>query len=397
MTFSIQDRAAVVGIGQTEFAKVLPRSEVDLACEAILAACADAGIEPTEIDGLVRYDLEPAAELDVLYNLGIPHLRYYVGTASGGGGLASTVGLAALAIATGTAETVVVYRTRKRSKASSYGSGANQGGRPWEKAGTELANLAQYHHPFGVASPTQEMAMIARRHMHVFGTRAEQFGMQAVAQRAHAVDNPAAMMRSPITLDDWAASRMVADPIRVFDCSLEGDGAVAIIMTTAERARDLPNTPAYVMAAAQGEHPGHYQLCDYFKYTGAFDGRVTGGIAIGHRLFGMAGIGPADVDVAMIFDHYTPAVIMSLEQYGFCGLGEGGDFVEAGETAWPKGILPVNTNGGSTSEASIHGFNHLPEAVRQLRGTAVNQVDDCEVVFVCGAITDPSGAVLLHR
>lgn len=399
MTFLPRDKTAIVGIGQTEYAKVIDRSETDLACEAILAACSDAGLDPTEIDGLARYDLEPANELEVVYSLGIPHLRFYTGTASGGGGVASVVGMAAMAVASGVANTVVVYRTRKRSKAASFGPGKAKeaSGRPWQQSGTQLSGLSQFHHPFGLATPTQEMALIARRHMHEFGTRPEHFGMQAVAQRFHAGSNPAAMFREPITLDDWRASRVVSDPIRVLDCSLECAGAVALIVTSAERARDLRRPPVYVMAFAQGEHPGHYGLADFFRYTGTFDGHDTGGVFIGRELFERAEITPADVDAAMIFDHYTPAVVMSLEQYGFCGLGEGGPFIEAGETQWPDGRLPVNTHGGSTSESSIHGLNHYPEAVRQLRGSAPNQVKDCELVFVCGAITDPAGALLLRR
>jgi acetyl-CoA acetyltransferase len=398
MTFSCANETAIVGIGQTEFAKVIDRTETDLACEAILRAADDAGIDPREIDGIARYDLEPASELEIIYNLGMPHLRFYAGTASGGGGVASVVGMAVLAVATGTANNVVVYRTRKRSKAASFGPGTAKGmsGRPWQQSGTHLTGGSQYHHPYGVATPTQEVAMIARRHMHVFGTKAEHFGMQAVVQRFHAGSNPAAMHRSPITLDDWASSRMISDPIRLLDCSLECAGAVALIVTSADRARDMRQPPVYVMAFAQGEHPGHYGLADYFRYTGAFGGRDTGGTFIGKTLFDRAGITPADVDAAMIFDHYTAAVLMSLEQYGFCPFGESGPFVEAGETRWPSGKLPVNTHGGSTSESSIHGLNHYPEAVRQLRGTANNQVPNCEIVFVCGAITDPAGALLLH-
>ena len=399
MTFSPGNQAAIVGIGQTEHAKVIDRSETDLACEAILKACEDAGLTVADVDGIARYDLEPANEVEVVYSLGIPHLRFYTGTASGGGGVASVVGMAAMAVATGVASTVVVYRTRKRSKAASFGPGAAKGlsGRPWQQSGTRLTGGSQFHHPFGVATPTQEVAMIARRHMHTFGTKAEHFGMQAVAQRFHAGSNPAAMHRDPITLDDWRASRMISDPIRLLDCSLENAGAVALIVTSADRAKDLRQPPVYVMAFAQGEHPGHYGLADYFRSTGSFDGRDTGGIFIGRTLFERAGITPDDVDAAMIFDHYTAAVLMGLEQYGFCGLGEGGPFIEAGETRWPDGRLPVNTHGGSTSESSIHGLNHYPEAVRQLRGTAYNPVANCEIVFVCGAITDPSGALLLRR
>jgi acetyl-CoA acetyltransferase len=397
VTFNCCNQAAIVGIGQTEFAKLLDRTETDLACEAILRAADDAGIDPRQIDGIARYDLEPATEVEVIYTLGIPHLRFYTGTASGGGGLASVVGMAALAVAGGAADTVVAYRSRKRSKVASFGPAKGMTGRPWEQAGTRLTGRSQYHHPYGVAAPVQEVALIARRHMHAFGTKAEHFGMQAVVQRFHAGSNPAAMYRTPITLEDWANSRMISDPIHLLDCSLENDGAVALIVTSAERAKDLRQPPVYIMSFAQGEHPGHYGLADYFRYTGVFGGRDTGGTFIGRTLFDRAGVTPADVDAAMIFDHFTPAVLMSLEQYGFCPIGDGGPFVEAGETRWPSGKIPVNTHGGSTSESSIHGFNHYPEAVRQLRGTAYNQVSNCEIVFVCGAITDPAGAVLLRR
>jgi acetyl-CoA acetyltransferase len=389
--------AAIVGIGQTTFARNMGRSELDLACEAIVSACDDAGLPVEDIDGVTRYHVEQVDELALAFTLGIPDIRFFALTSSGGGGMASTVALAALAIESGAASAVIAFRARNRSKGASYGAGRNQGGRPWEKAGTRVTGSAQFHHPFGVAAPAQEMALIARRHMHVFGTTAEQFGMQAVAQRYHASRNPDAIMRTEITLDDWAASRMIADPIHLFDCSLENDGAVAVLLTSAERAADLAQPPVHVVGASQGHHPVHVELSDYFTFSGAFDGSPIGGVAIGRRIFEQAGLTPADVDAAMIFDHFTMGVPLTLEQYGFVGMGEGGPFIESGATRWPDGALPVNTHGGSNGEAFIHGFNHLPEAVRQLRGTAVNQVADCEVVFVNGAITDPSGAVLLGR
>jgi acetyl-CoA acetyltransferase len=300
-----------------------------------------------------------------------------------------------LAVASGTADVVVCYRSRKRSKRSSYGNAPMQGGRPWEKAGTALTGYAQWHHPFGLASPVQEMALIARRHMAVFGSTAEQFGQQAVVQRAHAATNPNALKREPITLDDWAASRPIAAPLRLLDCSLECDGAVAVLVTSAERAVDSPQAPVFVHAAVQGGHPGHYQLLDYF--ASAPELAVGGALPMAQRLWASSDVQPADVSAAMVFDHFTPAVPLSLEAWGFVAQGEGGPFVADGGTAWPHGRLPVNTHGGSTSEASIHGFNHWPEAVRQLRGTAVNQVEGCESVFVCGAVTDPAGAVVLRR
>ena len=387
--------AAVAGIGQTRFAKNMGRSERDLAIEAIGAACADAGLPVTAIDGLVSYHVEQVAEVDLVTTLGLPDLRFMARTPSGGGGAASLLGLAAVAVASGTAECVVGFRSRNRSKAASYGDNPNQGGRPWAKAGARLRDFRQWQHPFGVAAPAHEMALIARRHMHVYGTRAEHFGMQAVAQRFHASRNPLAIMQNEITLDDWGASRPIAEPIRLFDCSLENDGAVAVLVTSLARARDLAQPAVPVLGQVQYGAPIHTELAEFFATTAAFGERDAGAVTAGRRLFGAAGLTPADVDVAMVVEPFTIAVPLALEQYGFCEIGEGGPFIESGATRWPDGALPVNTHGGSNGEAFVHGANHLPEAVRQLRGTACNQVADAQIAFVCGAISDPSGAVLL--
>jgi acetyl-CoA acetyltransferase len=388
-------RAAVAGIGQTEYAKNMGRGELDLAVEAIGNACADAGLPVNCVDGFVSYHVEQIAEVDLVTTFGLADLRFMARTPSGGGGAASILGLAAVAVASGTAECVVAFRARNRSKAASYGTDPNQGGRPWAKAGLRLRDVRQWHHPFGVAAPAHEFAMIARRHMHVYGTRAEHFGMQAVAQRFHASRNPDAIMREPITLDNWASSRPIAEPIRLFDCSLENDGATAVLVTSLERARDLRQPAVPVLAQVQYGAPIHTELSDFFATTAAFGERDTGAVAAGRRLFAAAGLSPAAVDVAMIVEPFSVAVPLALEQYGFCAMGEGGPFIESGATRWPDGVLPVNTHGGSNGEAFVHGVNHLPEAVRQLRGTACNQVAGAEVAFVCGAISDPSGAVLL--
>jgi acetyl-CoA acetyltransferase len=388
-------RAAVAGIGQTRYAKNMGRTEADLAVSAIRAACADAGLPVGAIDGLVSYHIEQVAEVELVTTLGIPELRFMARTPSGGGGAASLLGLAAVAVSSGTADCVIAFRARNRSKAASYGADPNQGGRPWAKAGTRVRDVRQWQHPFGVASPAQEMALIARRHMHVYGTRAEHFGMQAVAQRFHASRNPDAIMREPITLADWAASRPIAEPIRLFDCSLENDGAAAVLVTSLERARDLARPPVPVLSQVQYGAPIHTELSTFFATTAAFGEREAGAVVAGRRLFSAAGITPADVDVAMVVEPFTMAVPLALEQYGFCAMGEGGPFIESGATRWPDGALPVNTHGGSNGEAFVHGVNHLPEAVRQLRGSACNQVAGAEIAFVCGAISDPSGAVLL--
>jgi len=390
-------RSAIAGIGQTTYGKNLDRTELDLACEAIVAACDDAGFPVPEIDGIVSYHVEQVSEEALVGTLGIANCSFMARTPSGGGGAASVVGLAAIAVASGQAESVVAFRSRNRSKGASYGVDRNQGGRPWEKVGAGVADGRQWHNPFGVAAPAQEMALIARRHMALFGTTAEQFGMQAVAQRFHASRNPHAIMRTEITLDDWRAARMIADPIRLVDCSLENDGATAVLVTTVERARDLAQPVVTVLAQAMGAGPIHVALADYFRTSSSFDERDHAGRHIARQVFGRAGLTPADVDVAMVFDHFTMAVPLSLEQYGFCAIGEGGPMIESGATRWPEGSLPVNTHGGSNGEAFIHGVNHVPEAVRQLRGTSTSQVADAEVALVTGAITDPAGAVLLGR
>jgi acetyl-CoA acetyltransferase len=390
-------RSAIAGIGQTTYGKNLGRTELDLACEAIIGACDDAGFAVPEIDGIVSYHVEQVSEEALVAALGIRNCSFMARTTSGGGGAASVVGLAAIAVASGQAESVVAFRARNRSKGASYGADPNQGGRPWAKAGTGLSDGRQWHHPFGVAAPAQEMALIARRHMELFGTTAEQFGMQAVAQRFHASRNPHAIMRTPITLDDWRSARMIADPIRLVDCSLENDGATAVLVTTVEQARDLAQPVVVVLAQAMGAGPIHVALADYFRTSSSFDERDHAGRHIAKQVFGRAGLTPADVDVALFFDHFTMAVPLSLEQYGFCGLGEGGPMIESGATRWPEGSIPVNTHGGSNGEAFIHGVNHVPEAVRQLRGTSTSQVAGAEVALVTGAITDPAGAVLLGR
>jgi acetyl-CoA acetyltransferase len=390
---TIRDRAAIIGIGQTVFCKQSGISEHRAACEAIRAAIDDAGLKPADIDGFVRYDIETNTELALIYSLGIPHLRFFAGVTSGGGAVCGTLVLAAMAIATGQANNVVCFRARNRGKRSVTGPGKFGGGRPWEKTPPQLTDFYQYHIPFGLVTPAQEMALIYRRHMHEYGTTTEHFGHVAVAQRAHAVRNPNAVMRQPISLDDHRGSRWIAEPLRLLDCCLETDGACAVVVTSAERSRDSPQRPAYILAGAQAEGPIHIQLSDYFTHRH----EETGGRAVAKQIYAMAGVSPQDVDAAMFYDHFSPAVLLSLEDYGFCQPGESGAFVAAGNIQWPNGSLPVNTHGGSLSEAFIHGFNHILEGVRQIRGTSTCQVNDAELVLVSSSNTDPTGAVLLRR
>ena len=390
---TIRDKAAIAGIGQTRFAKSLGLSEYEMAVEAIWNACDDAGISPRDIDGLVRYDMEQIDEEQLLSVLGNPLLRWFAGTGWGGGGSASVLVVAATAIAAGMASTVLVYRSRARGKQSSYGKNPHQGGRYWEKLPSSLPGLNQWHVPQGLVSAFQEMAMISMRHRIEYGTTDDQYADVAIAFRQHAMRNPNAVMRAPMTRADHHASRMISDPLRLFDCNIETDGAVAMIVTSTERARDLKQPPAIIRAGAMAAGSHHIRLSNLFARD--FDEESPRRVA--RQLFEMAECEPADIDAAFFYDFFTSLVIIALEQYGFAPRGQGGPFVENGGLAWPDGRLVCNSNGGQLSEAFIHGFNNTVEAVRQIRGTSTSQVDDCELTFVAGGNTDPTGAVILRR
>jgi acetyl-CoA acetyltransferase len=390
---TIRDRAAIVGIGQTAFSKSLGRSEYDMAVEAIWNACDDAGISPRQIDAVVRYDMEQIDEEQLLAALGNPLLRFFAGTAWGGGGAASVLVVAATAIAAGIAECVLVYRARARGKRSGYGAHPHEGGRYWEKLPSRLPGLNQWHVPQGLVSAFQEMALISMRHRIEYGTTDDQYADVAIAFRNHAIRNPSAVMRTPMTRADHHASRMIADPLRLYDCNIETDGAVALLVTSSERARDLRQPPAIIRAGAMAAGSHHIRLSNLF----ARDWHEESAVRVAQQLFQMADCTPGDIDVAFFYDFFTALVIIALEQYGFAPRGAGGAFVEHGGLEWPHGRLVCNTNGGQLSEAFIHGFNNSVEAVRQIRGTSTAQVDDCELVLVAGANTDPTGAVILRR
>ena len=361
----LRDAAAIVGIGQTPFSKSLGLSEYEMAVDAIWAACEDAGLSPREIDGLVRYDMEQIDEEQVLAALGNPLLRWFCGTPFGGGGAASVVVLAAAAIAAGMAETVLVYRSRARGKNSGYGKDPKQGGRYWENM----------------------------RHRIEYGTTDDQYADVAIAFRGHAMRNPAAVMRTPMTRADHHASRMISDPLRLFDCNIETDGAVAMIVTSTARARDLRQPPAIVHAGAMAAGSHHIRLSNLLGRSRDDDSAAR----VARQLWESSDLSPADVDAAFFYDFFTSMVIIALEDYGFCRRGEGGPFVQDGGLAWPDGRLVCNSNGGQLSEAFIHGFNNTTEAVRQIRGTSTSQVEGCEIALVAGANTDPTGAFLLRR
>ncbi|MFI0454514.1 thiolase C-terminal domain-containing protein [Actinomadura sp. 6N118] len=368
---SFRDRTAIAGVGYTPFSKDSGVSTLTLAVDAILAALEDAGLSVDDVDALATHRVgDSTPPWVVAPALGVPEVSWYLDQFGGGSVSHSVIGQAAMAVAAGVAETVVCYRAiNARSEFRMGGTG---------RAPAPIFDM-QYQAPYGYFAPPQQFAMYARAHMNAYGTTHEQFGQIAVQQRANAVKNARALKRDPITLDDYLASRWIAEPLRLLDCSLETDGACAVIVTSRERARDLRRTPVLVSGAVWGGGDSFFSGAGSAAYGTDFT--VTEAARMAPRLYAMAGVGPGDIDVAELYDCFTYSVLVQLEDYGFCEKGEGGPFVESGATAL-DGALPVNTHGGFLSEGYVHGINHIAEAVAQLRGNAGDrQVDGAEVAL----------------
>lgn len=380
---AMRDVAAIVGIGHTEFSKNIGRPERTLALEAIKAALDDAGLAPSDVDGMVKFTLENTMEVEIARNLGIDNVRFFGDVAYGGGAGCGAVGHAAMAIATGMAEVVVVWRARNRGS----------GGRPWASKGNRVGGDMQWYLPYGLSRPVDQIAMLARRHMHEYGSTDEHLCAIAMAFREHAQNNPNAMMRTPMTRDDYFGARFVSEPLRLFDCCLESDGGLAVVLTSAERARSLRHPAALVRGFSQGIGPRHTVMTNYFTP----DPLDSPGHYAAKDLWNNAGVGPDEIDCVQIYDAFSPLVVISLEAYGFCKPGDGGPFAASGALRAHGGALPCNTSGGSLSEAYVHGMNLIVEGVRQIRGTSVNHVPDCETVMVSSGNGVPTSALVLRR
>ena len=371
MSDSLRDKVCIVGIGATAYSRSSGRSELSLAVEAVHRAVEDAGLAVKDIDGLLRFEVERVTEPDLAASLGLSNLPFFGELGPLGSAACGLVGYAAMAIVCGMANHVVIYRSLNGRTAQRFGAGAfSRGG---------VGNAA-FWEPYGLLVPGQWAALAARRHMHQYGTTSRQLGAVAVALRKHACMNPRAVMHGkPITIEDHQACRMVHDPLRLLDCCLETDGACAIVVASAERARTLKQRPVYVRAVAQnvvaGGRPRHV-----YAETAAYELAEASAKYMAPRLYRTAGVTPQDIDCIQLYDPFTCSVIFELEAYGFCKQGEGGPFVEAGNIEGPHGSLPVNTAGGNMSEVYLQGLNHIVEAVRQLRGVSTCQVPDCELV-----------------
>ena len=385
------NQPCIIGIGQTRYTRwggIADATELQLAGEAILNAAADAGLDPRRIDGFASFGDDRNEPALLAASLGVNELRLSAMLwGGGGGGSCGAVGLAAMAVETGQADFAVAYRSLAQGQTGRFG----QYDPNWRHA--------SFIHPFGAIAAPQLLALAVRRHMHDHGTTQEQMGHFALACRAHAQRNPAAVMRGrPLAMADYLASRPIADPLKLLDCCLESDGACAVLVTRWERARDLDRPAVPILSSAHGARGdwssgplgSHNQPETVYATTGAR--------TLARDLYARAGIAPGDIDVAQIYDNFTGMAMMAMEDFGLCDPGGSGPFVESGAISWPHGALPVNTHGGCLSEAYIHGLNHVVEGVRQMRGESTCQVPGAGLCLVTGGPgPSPISALILGR
>ena len=348
------EKAAVTGIGETAHGRGMQQgSALSLQMQASLAAIADAGLSPRDIDGIIPMATGAAVAEDFVTNFGIPDLRFSATTPMGGASCVAAIQAAAAAIAAGICRHVLLPIGR-----TGY-SGTRIGARVHEMP--QFRTISEFELPHGNIAPAQIYAPMARRHMEMYGTTSRQLAEIAVTTRRHAILNGNAAMTKELSIEDHQASRMIADPFRLFDCSLESDGGAAVVVSSAEAARDLRQPRVLVMGVAEG-HPDSPSVI-----TQRPDMLRIGLAKAAPRAFAMAGVTPGDIQVAELYDCFTYVVLRQIEELGFCKQGEGGAFVEGGALGI-GGRLPVNTHGGLLSQAHLAGMNHIVELVRQLRG-----------------------------
>jgi acetyl-CoA acetyltransferase len=364
-------KAAIAGIGYTAFSRESGRTVLELAMEAVTKAIADAGLERQAVDGLISYHMGDSVPVTtVARTLGLSCLAWHNDIAGGGSQCASILGDAAMAVAEGLAETVVVYRalngrSGKRMGQIGLGSGDD--------------HEADFLTPFGFRGPVNLMALVAQPYVAERGLTEHDMAALAVQQRAKAVENPKALLRTPLTKQDYLDAPMIASPLRRLDCCLETDAACALVVTSAERARALRHRPVLIHAAVRGGAPG----CSAMDKAGTHPTRIFSE-TVGPMIFDAAGMKPADIDLLQLYDGYSYLLLRQLEDFGYCRPGEVKDVIHGGRLG-RTGDLPTNMNGGLLSEGYVHGLNNVVEAVEQLQGRAgARQVTDATTALVSG-------------
>jgi acetyl-CoA acetyltransferase len=388
MPTTLKDEAAIVGIGQTTFSKNSGVSELSLAVEAVSKAIDDAGIDPSQVDGYSSFTLDTNDEVDISRAVGTGDATFFSRVGYGGGACIGIIQHAAMALATGAAKYVVCYRALNGRSGQRYSEGVSG-----DIVTADLIHWSWYM-PWGLMTPASWVAMFTQRYMHQYGAKAEDLAQVALSTRKHAVNNPNAFFyQRPLSMDDYMNARWIAEPLRLFDCCQETDGGVAVVLTTPERAKDCKNKPALIRAVAQGFGAEQEQMTSFYRDDIA---RLLEMELVAKQLYEVSGLGPDDIDAAVIYDAFTSIVLWQLEAFGFCGPGEAKDFVQNGDLE-VGGRLPSNTHGGQLSEAYIHGVNGIAEGVRLIRGTSTNQPEKNDTVLVTGGVGVPTSGMILGQ
>jgi len=388
MNHFLKDKTAIAGIGLTEFSKKSGVSELSLAAQATLRACDDAGISPSEIDGFVSYTLDSTDEIELARTVGAGDLKLFTKVNYGGGAAVGTILHAVMAVATGVANNVICYRAMNGRSGQRMGQGVSG-----QIISSDLVHWSWYM-PYGMLTPGSWVAIVANKYMQRYGVTCEDLGRVAISQRNYAQNNPrAAGYGKPLTMEEYLASKVIADPLRLYDFCQETDGGCAILITSAERARDLKQKPAIIRGVAQASTQGQEQMTSY--YRDELDSLPEMELAA-RLVYEQSGLGPDDINAACLYDAFTAEVIMQLESFGFCGRGEGKELVRDGALDI-DGRLPNNTHGGLLSESYIHGMNNIAEGARLIRGTSTSQPAGVEHVLVSSGVGVPTGALILGR
>jgi acetyl-CoA acetyltransferase len=390
---SISGRTAIVGIGETTYHRRggATDAELTMALRATLAAAEDAGLDPRAIDGFSSFSGDRNDGSRLATALGLPDLKY-TATVGVSGHAAAAIANAAAAVAAGYADHVVAFRSLAQGQFGRFGQFGGYGGGVGD---VETVGFpASMTVPYGVLAPVQSYSMRTTRLLHDHGIRQDALRAISLACYHHAQRNPRAVMYGrPLTADDYDASRWIVEPQHLFDCCMENDCAAAVIVTTLERARDLRPDPVVILGVATGSDHRQFPAAQ-----GGPDFATANMKTVARRVFAMAGLTPADVDVAQLYDNFTGAVLMSIIEHGFCTPEEANDFVTFENLTWPDGRLPINTSGGNIAEAYVHGIGLVLEAVRQIRGTSTSQVEGAEVALATAApLAWATGSLLLGR
>jgi acetyl-CoA acetyltransferase len=369
---SIKGKCAIAGLGVTAMGKIYGRSATDFAAEAIQLALQDAGLSKAEVDGLlINANLSAEMNPQTQMALGFQDLALFNVMNAYGSTVGTMLQYASMAIEEGLANVVVLLYADAPLKP------AGSAGASYASANRQARGMESLSAAYGYYGANPGYALAARRHMHLFGTTSEQLGAIAISQRQWALMNPWAQMHKPLSMEDYLSSRMIVEPFHLFDCCLVSNGAIAVIVTSAERARSLKQPPVYILGLAQAA-PGDN------RQTDREPGIYTGARESGQRALKMADLSLADISICEIYDCYTYTVLVTLEDYGFCPKGEGGAFVADGKLG-PGGSLPTNTGGGELSAYYMWGFTPLSEAIVQARGQGgARQVEKNDYILVSG-------------